>query len=517
MNQPVSFLSGTGALVSGTGHNPDILTCLANLSADEVFTPPKFANAMLDTLPVELWSDPNATFLDPCTKSGVFLREIARRLNDGLAAQMPDDQKRIDHILTKQVFGMATGELTWLLARRSVYCTKKANGKYSVASPGTFKTAHGNILYPRKRHTWNKQGRCIYCGANKENYDRDESREAYAYPFIHGSDPTKEFNMKFDVIVGNPPYQLSDGGHGRSASPIYNKFVEQAKNLQPRYLTMVIPSRWFSGGKGLDEFRTEMLNDRRLRCIVDYENFNEAFPGVDVAGGVLYFLWDRDSEGDCEITNLSGDQSVTTTRPLNEFGTFIRSGNAIPIVKKVIEKHGETSPYLKDKVSPSKPFGLRGNYPPQPSGTPCWFKQSIGLSFASPNDLKDDHGLLGKWKVLIPKAPIAGQTDFTKPVRFYYEQNVRIAKPGEACTEIYLVAGAFDTKRESESFKSYLFTKVARFLLLQTVMSQDVTRKNFAFVPDLGNYIEDITDSYLLERWGISAEEWNYIDSKIGD
>ena len=495
------------------GHNPDILTCLANLSADEVFTPPKLANAMLDILPQELFTSPDTTFLDPVCKSGVFLREIAGRLNEGLKQKIPDEQARINHILTKQVFGLAITELTSLISRRSLYCSKTANGKFSIATK--FDSADGNIRMPKAKHVWDG-GKCKFCGASKEEYDRDSSLEEYAYPFIHGVDPQKVFDMKFDVIIGNPPYQLSDGGFGRSASPIYHEFVMQAMKLEPRYLTMVIPSRWFAGGKGLDAFRDQMLNDSRIREIVDFENFSEVFPGVDVAGGVCYFLWNRDSHGLCKVTNISKETRFTSERKLNEFSTFIRNGQAISIVSKVLTKHGRNSSYLNEVVSPRKPFAIEGNYPAKKTGIPCWFSQRVGLSFASVKDVRDEFGLLNKWKLLIPYAPIAGQTDFSKQIRFYYDENIRIAEPGQCCAESYLVACAFDTKKEVLSFKSYLYTKVVRFLLLQKVISQHVTRKNFEFIPNLGSYKETFSDESLCERWGITPDEWEYIDSKIG-
>lgn len=491
-------------------YNPDVLTCIANLSNDEVFTPPKMANAVLDLLPAEIWKDPNSTFFDPVCKSGIFLREIALRLDDGLKEQIPDKQERINHIFSKQLFGIAITELTALLSRRSVYCSKIANGKYSVCE--AFDDEQGNIRFARIEHAW-QNGKCRFCGASEANYARGEELESHAYQFIHTENPKELFNMKFDVIVGNPPYQLSDGGFGRSASPIYNKFVHQAKKLNPRYLTMIIPARWYAGGKGLDEFREEMLNDNRISKLVDFENSSTVFPGVDIAGGICYFLWERDSQGLCEITNDYEGRTITSRRSLNEFDIFIRHSQAVPIIRKVVSN--EQNINLSEVISARKPFGFPTNYKPTTKGIPCWFTQKLGLQYATASEIHDKNNLLNKWKLLIPPAPIAGQTDFSKPVGFYYDGNTRIAKPGECCTESWLVACAFSTKEEVVSFKSYLFTKIVRFLLLQTVVSQHVTKEKFIFIPDLGKYEGEYTDELLLKRWGISDEEWEFIDSKI--
>jgi site-specific DNA-methyltransferase (adenine-specific) len=493
-----------------TAYNPDVLNCLANLSNDEVFTPPDIVNKILDMLPQELFSSKNTTFIDPACKSGVFLREIAKRLLTGLEEEIPNLKKRIDHIFHKQLFGIAITEMTSLLSRRSVYCSKYPNGKYSVAK---FDDSEGNIRFKKINHVWQGE-KCKFCGASKSEYDRDVTLETHAYEFIHTAKPEELFNMKFDVIIGNPPYQLSDSGHGMSAKPIYQFFVRQAKKLNPRFLVMIIPSRWFAGGKGLEEFRAEMLSDKHIRNLVDYENYKDIFPGLGgLAGGACYFIRDRDNEGICKVENVIGDEKNVSERYLDEFNIFIRQNLALNIVRKVQRMHKGS--YLNELVSSRKPFGLPTNYEPKQSGTPCWFIQKIGRKYANKKDVNDTNNYLNKWKLLVPKAPIAGQTDFSKPVGFYYDGNTRIAKPGECCTESFIVAGAFDTENEILAYKSYLFTKLARFLLLQTVVSQDVTRKNFCFVPNLGKYEGIYSDEVLRKKWEITNKEWEFIDSKI--
>ncbi|MCR4569009.1 MAG: Eco57I restriction-modification methylase domain-containing protein, partial [Bacteroidales bacterium] len=337
-----------------SNYNPDVLNCIANLSNDEVFTPPELANRVLDLLPQELFQSPDSRFLDPFTKSGVFLREIVKRLDRGLEQMMPDRQIRIDHILHNQIFGIAITELTSYLSRRSLYCSKHADGKYSVSR---FNTESGNILYANRSHTW-ENGKCKFCGASQQVYDRGSEAEQYAYMFIHTDNPKQFFgNMKFDVIIGNPPYQLNDGGGtGSSATPLYHKFIEQAQRLKPRYLSMIIPSRWYSGGKGLDEFRDKMLKDKGISHLVDYFDSTECFPGVDLSGGVCFFLWEREYSGPCEVTTIRHGKKTVLTRPLLEPGcdSFVRFNEAVSILQK-IRKKGFKS--FEIGVSPRKPFG----------------------------------------------------------------------------------------------------------------------------------------------------------------
>ncbi len=498
-------------------HKPDILDCISHLSSDEVFTPPKLVNEILDTLPQELFTDPNTKFLDPCCKSGVFLREIAKRLIDGLADKIPNLEDRLEHIFKNQLYGLAITELTALLSRRSVYCSKNANSEFSVCN---FADNQGNIEYQKTYHLWLKD-KCMMCGASKSEYDRGEELETHAYSFIHSDEQRNSAlykrlkEMKFDVIIGNPPYQLETSGFGRQAKPIYNYFVEQAKKLNPRYITMIIPSRWFAGGMNLDKFREKMLNDSRIRFITDFPNSHDCFPGVDVPGGICYFLWDRDNSGYCNFSTFINGNQYTSKRNLNEYSTFVRDSKGLEIVKKVLSLKINNGKTLDEIVSPQKPFGLSTNYKPLESGIPCWFIQKIGLKFANIKDINDANNYLNKWKFIVPRSPIAGQTDFTKPVGFYYDGNTKIAKPGECCTESFIILGAFDTQDEVLSYKSYIYTKTVRFLLLQTVVSQDVLRKKFCFIPALEKYEGIYSDERLQNLWKLSDEDMKYINSRI--
>lgn len=320
-------------------YNPDVLTCLANLSNDEVFTPPEVANRMLDMLPEELWHDSSATFLDPACKSGVFLREIAKRLIEGLKEEIPDLQKRIDHIFHKQLYGIAITELTSLLSRRSVYCSKYPNSKYSIT---LFEDTSGNIRYKRIPHRW-QNGKCLFCGASKSEYERGDELETHAYEWIHTIKPEEIFKMKFDVIIGNPPYQMSfglDGGNSANAKSIYNLFMEQSMNLKPRYLCMITPSRWMTKtAQGIpDSWIEAMLKSNKFSIIHDYENASDCFPGVSIKGGVNYFLWERDYNGKCKYYFHKSQSPVIITRfdylDSQNAGVVIRDPQSYTILKK---------------------------------------------------------------------------------------------------------------------------------------------------------------------------------------
>ncbi len=500
-------------------YSPDILNCLANLSSDEVFTSPELANRMLDLLPQELFRSPKTRFLDPCSKSGVFLREIAKRLLAGLEEQIPDLQERIDHVMTKQVFGIACTDLTAEMSRRTLYCSKQANGEYSVST--AFRDAQGNLLYERCHHTWNAQGRCEHCGASKGEYLRTDSRETYAYPFIHKS--IKELfhkDMQFDVIIGNPPYQMSDGGgmqtdsSSGSAIPLYHKFVLQAQKLSPRYLIMIIKANWYSGGRGLDEFREAMLSDRRIDTLVDFEDSRDCFPGVDIAGGICYFMWNREKKGNgCRVINVSKQFTNEDNRFLNEYPVFVRSNRAIRILKK-IQVCKETT--MDSCVFSSKPFGFRSFH----VGAERAFENSVslfgsrGVSYVKKEDVATNKDLIDKWKVIVSKtsAEHAGQAD--KEGRRKILSKVEVLKPNVICSESYLLIKTYDNECLCNNLISYLKTRFCRFLLSIAVLTQNMSRQSFQFVP-MQDFSHPWTDEMLYKKYGLTEDEIAFIESMI--
>jgi site-specific DNA-methyltransferase (adenine-specific) len=522
------------------GRNPDVLTCIANLSNDEVFTSPEFANRILDRIAeawaadndgANIWADETLTFLDPFTKSGVFLREITSRLTEGLRDEIPDLQERVDHILTRQVFGIGITRLTSLLARRSVYCSKFANGPHSIAK--SFTTEDGNVWFERMEHTWvdgtewvlttdadgnqtkkYTNGKCRYCGAGQKALDRGGELESHAYTFIHTDNIQTRLaelfgeTMQFDVIIGNPPYQLDDGGYGTSAAPIYQLFVEQAKKLNPRLLSMIIPSRWFAGGKGLDEFRASMLSDDRIRSIDDYLSASDVFPGVGLKGGICFKDW----------------PVSTATRPLLEDGAdvFIRFNEGLSILKKVVsvesgESHSLVFPEGKrfdQLVSSRKPFGLETTFKGKVAKAKgdLLIYQNGGTGYVPRSSITTGTHLIDKWKVFTSyAAPGTGNKD-TYPHRII--STPFIGEPKSVSTETYLCIGPFDSQAEAESVLSYLSCRLTRLLILLRKPSQHVTRKVYAFVPTQ-DWTKTWTDEALYAKYDITEEEQAFIEKIV--
>ena len=492
-------------------YNPDVLSCLANLSNDEVFTPPQLANQMLDMLPQELFRSPDTKFLDPCTKSGVFLREIAKRLLDGLADTIPDLQARIDHIMHHQLYGIAIPRLTSLMSRRSLYCSKDASCKYSISH---FNDADGNIRFSEIQHSW-QNGKCRYCGASQEVYDRGGDLESHAYEFIHTDNPNELYkNMTFDVIIGNPPYQLSDGGNNASAKPIYHLFVEQAIKLTPRYLCMIIPSRWFSGGKGLDRFRERMLNSQHISHLVDYQNAKECFPSTSIGGGVSFFLWNSNYSGPCEVTNIVGGISNTTIRPLNEYPVFIRYNESISIINKIKSKRENN---LVNSISSRNPYGFPTNERGSNYSKTNTIKiiSSQGEGYVNENSITQGQNSINKYKVMIGRVTSehAGEPDKSNG-KYKVLSSIRLLGPNEICTDSYVIGGICDSINNARNFYNYLRTSFVRFLILQSLSSINLSREAYVLVP-LQDFSKPWTDSELYAKYGLTDEEIQFIESMI--
>jgi site-specific DNA-methyltransferase (adenine-specific) len=507
------------------GHNPDVLTCIANLSNDEVFTPPDFANQMLDTLEQawatsnngeNIWTKKEVTFLDPCTKSGVFLREIVKRLSEGLSQEIPDLTERVNHILTKQVFGIGITELTSLLARRSVYCSKYANGIHSIAR--TFTNDNGNIWFERTEHTW-VGPKCKFCSVRKETFNRDIDRETYAYEFIHSSDIKARIieifgdQMKFDVVIGNPPYQMKDGAGGSSDSLIFHLFVEQATRLEPRFLSLVIPSRWMAGGRGLDEFRKEMLGSNKLMRLVDFPVSKEVFSSVEVKGGICYFLYSPEHHGECDVTIVRGGEATTSQRKLDEFDVFVRDLRSVEILRKV-QKLKEKS--IVDILTADTPFGIATNFTgfhelKRNKDVALYYvkggKRAIG--FLSLNSIEKNSHLLNKWKVLAPEAGSDGGQKIPDSVL----GKPWLCPPVSCCTQTFL-AFWIESESQARSLESYYRTKFFRHLVSLRKITQHALKATYSWVPQQ-TWDQEWTDDKLYAKYGLTKDEIAFIESMI--
>jgi site-specific DNA-methyltransferase (adenine-specific) len=485
---------------------PDILECIANLSSDEVFTPPQMANSILDLLPKDVWSNKDLKFLDPGCKTGIFLRECAKRLMAGLESTIPDEDKRREHIFKNMLYGISITDITSLMSRRSLYYSKSGTSKNAVVK---FDNEQGNILYENIRHTFEKR-KCIFCGAPEELLGRVEGLESHAYQFIHQDINAIFDNMKFDVIIGNPPYQLESGGYGAQATPIYQKFIDIAMELKPRYISMIIPSRWFAGGMGLNDFRAKMLGDKRLKVLVDHPNSDDCFPGVEIKGGVCYFLWDSKHNGECEVISMFGNEEVSrATRKLDEHDTFIRFNESIEIIKKVKAKNEATFDLNVLGIDPFKFPTNFTNYKEK------YFKDAVklylrgGVGYVDKNQIKTNTNLIDKYKILISQAYNGGDQ---KPHQIMGVPF--IAEPHSCNTFTYLVLRVCENEKKAKNTVKYLKTRFARFLISQKKITQHLSKDRFTFVPDLDMSLE-WSDEKLFERYNINEKEQEFIKSIV--
>ena len=532
-------------------YKSDVLLCLADLSNDEVFTPPAIANRMLDLLPESIWANPDIKILDPAAKSGVFLREAAKRM---LNAQVPNFQKNLDEIeerkkdgkpltqkllqfqadlqshinriFTTQLYGLPITELTALLSRRSVYCSKDARNEHSVVQG--FDNGQGNMrFFADIAHEW-KNDKCTLCGASAKTLDREDGKEQHAYAFIHYEQLLQKWSeikdMHFDVIIGNPPYQLSDGGAQASAKPIYHLFVEQAKKLNPDYLVMITPARFFTGGKGLDEYRENFIHDKRIAVLHDFANSKEIFSGVDIKGGVCYFLRDNvRPEGECEIHRHNIDGENISHRYLCEDGDniFIRENQLVSIKRKV-QALGE--PTMDLIASPLKPYGLRGDV--------IKSREKYGLPEMSDTPIENGFRLIGLdekqkriWKYLPKNYPFK-HTEALHKYKIFITRNYGcgeigevpatpvLATPEELCTETFIELGAFDTYEELENCYSYFKTKFFRALVGVKKQDQGASRDVYQFVPQQ-DFSKSWTDKELYQKYGLDNEEIAFIEKMV--
>lgn len=538
--------------------NFDILETITNVGNDEVFTPRKTCSMILDALPDEVWHNPDYKWLNPATKNGIFEREIALRLDDGLKDIIPDIETRRKHILQDMIFSIGQTRFTANVARRTLYYCSQANRKcdgikaedghyvngYAIGNGSWFSDEEGNIKTPNIGHTFvsdsgkpmpdnckdeeKKKYKCKYCGINGASaYNDVNQRETYAYEFIHfdGKDLLKHLqdrffggdrNMKFDIIIGNPPYQLSTNDKGTQATPIYQLFIQQAVNLNPKYISMITPSKWFAGGmSSLDGLRNYMMSCQNIRAITDFSNAKECFPCNSVGGGVCYFLWDRDYQGPCEFTNVINGNQNTSTRELNEFPILVRLNSAVTILKKIKDKKEEN---MVEMASPLMPFGLSSDIRGDKNKSE---KKSIelhasnGVTFISECDIHKGKELLDKYKVLVGILGAEHALEPDKDGKFrIITSSLKIIGPNSACTHSYFTIGNFDNAETANNLYNYLKTKFARFLILLAMTSTHLSRNVLLFLPKQ-DFSEEWNDSKLFKKYGLSQEEMDLITNTM--
>ena len=494
---------------------PDILETIADLSNDEVFTPPDLANKALDMLPESIWNDSSVTFLDPASKTGVFLREITKRLIAGLEHEFPDLQERVNHILTKQVYGLGITELTSLMSRRTVYCSTAANGIKSVCTE--FEDSEGNIKFPESKHTFNKHGKCEVCGAGEDLYYEEEGLDNYAYSFLHDNMKEVFGDVKFDVIIGNPPYQMSTGGGTAQAVPLYHKFIQKAMEMNPRYISMIVPSRWMKGGMGLDDFRKEMMMNKNIKKIVDYEKTSDVFSTQGFDGGVNYFLIDSEHNSefvDYEFNSRDGVKIIDKKKLLNGIvDIVIRDKRQEAIIKKTMSDN-----QFDTLVSPIGAFGLKSDYLDENYSRLSKVKTDekqvkvFGLMNGKRAFLYEEYKKIPKCKDSIKKHKLFFSKAFN--LRMTVPPKVIIGDEMSVSTATFLKIGDFNSSEEAENCLSYIKTRFFRALFYFRRHSLNISQSSFSLIP-LQDFSKSWTDEELYAKYKLTEDEIAYIEANI--
>lgn len=544
--------------------NFDILETITNVGNDEVFTPRKIADMMLDSLPEEVWHNPNYKWLNPASKNGIFEREIAIRLDKGLENIIPDTETRRKHILKNMIYSIGQTKFTSNVARRTLYYCSQANRQcdglkapdghyvngYAIGNGSWFSDVEGNIKTPCADHLFKKGDKlmpsncsdeerkkyeCVYCHIKgNSQYNDVNQREKYAYEFIHynrlvvlkkmqdrffGGDR----QMKFDIIIGNPPYHLNDGGGtGSSGGAIYHYFVNQAKELNPKYLCMIIPTRWFTGGKGKDlpEFRTKMIADKHITLMHDFLSASQCFPSNSIEGGVCYFLRERDREDECDIYTHQNDGTVTHSRRYlgsdTQSDILIRNEMALSILETVTKKKYTTFDTIVSSRNPFKLGDPTNNCEQKDTGNNRvlgYFERQrsyrwLKNGFVIPSGQQ----YIGKYKLFVSKADgAAGQIGNPVPARIMGKAELGL--PQDVCSETYLVVGPFESKVIAENVQDFMKTKFFRFMV-GIRKNKNMPKETYKSAPIM-DFSRKWNDKDLYSYFELNGEQIKYIEEYI--
>lgn len=335
----------------------------------------------------------------------------------------------------------------------------------------------------------------------------------HVYNSIPKSENEDINNMKFKAIVGNPPYQVMDGGAKASASPIYQLFVESAKKISPATISLIMPSKWFAGGKGLDDFREKTRIDKRMEYIYDYVNAKDLFPTASIGGGICYFLWRKNYNGKCTFTNIMAGHSSTKKRNLDQYDVIVRYNEAVNIIDTAVTDGTKT---VADIMLSRNPFGPSSNVRGEllPSEGLIRLMTSQGMYYVNPDIVKENKEYVDAWKVTISKVTCehAGEPDKNGQLKVL--SSLKTLEPGTICTDSYLIIGKFQTEKEADNLRSYLATKFARFMLLTAVSSINLSKDKFKFVP-LQDFSRPWTDADLYAKYNLTEDEIAYIEKLI--